>query len=141
MHIGLNLSLTGTIIVSGAAPGGGGGGELITNGSFATTDNWTGDGEIAGGNLTFVETGTEEQTIVAGEQPAGDYVGTIDITSNGAGVQVTLAGGVGVGDELFAGGVTGVGLPVTITASGPWTRCLIGVGDTAVIAAVSLQAA
>lgn len=116
--------------------------ELLVNGGFANGDNWTGEGVISAGKLSWAEGGQEIQTLVGGSVPAGDYVGTIDISVNGGVVQVILKGAADEtrGTETFSG-TTGTGLPVTITASGEVSKYVINASDLATVDNVTLQAA
>lgn len=139
MGLGLGLGLSNQPGAVAAAPGG----ELLVNGGFANGDNWSvASGSISAGKCSWGEGGTANQTLVGGSVPAGDYVGTIDISANGGIVQVILrgAGSENRGLENFSG-TTGTGLPVTITASGEVSGYEINATDLATVDNVTLQAA
>jgi hypothetical protein len=127
----------------GAIGGSGANPELLVNGGFANSDNWTGIPTIAGGKLTFVEGDVKTQTLVGGSVPAGNFVGTIDIDANTSDVFVILLGAADEqrGNETFSGGATGVALPVTITADGEVSKYQIGTADAAVVDNVTLAQA
>lgn len=94
MEISLDLSLTGTIVLSGAAPAPSLGPELITNGSFDSGASWTlSNGSISGGTLNFdsaLGDNLAQQTLAGGSQPAGTYRISWDSQPGGGGIRFTL---------------------------------------------------
>jgi hypothetical protein len=125
----------------------GGGAELITNGGFDSSDNWTlaNGAAISSGQLSLGTFSTATQTLAAGSQPAGDYLVTLDNTGGAIGGAFVL---LGAGDEqrgyaILSNMGTGTGLTDTITATGEVSKVRIsGEEDSAnVIDNVSLVAA
>lgn len=118
------------ILMMSAVQGGGNrtlvaGPDLITNGSFTTTSNWTLSQQstnlptISGGKLNFVNqdnagTAKADQTLAGGSSPAGSYQYSIDTVctrSPGAGtsqiIRLIGAGAQFRGSSAFLNGADG----------------------------------